>query len=257
MISARSAGLTRGGRTVLSDVSLDLRGELTVAVGPNGAGKSTLLKLLSGGLAPNLGTITFQGKALHEWDAARLSQHRAVLSQSLAMSFPFSVTEVVELPLQTVAAGRRRQISAQSLAEVGLLGFENRIVQQLSGGEQQRVHLARVLSQLSVQSAPHFLFLDEPTSSLDIRHQVEVLKVVRRRVTASCGAFVVLHDLTLAAAIADRLLIVVNGRIAADGPPAEVMEEGLLSAVYGISMSRAVLDGRMIFHPEMLDLNAR
>lgn len=258
MISARSITLRRGARRVLSDVSLELLpGELTVAVGPNGAGKSTLLKILAGSLAPSEGSVFYGGRNVTALSAAALARQRAVLSQSLSLSFPFTVREVAELALQDLAPASRHAISAQALEDVGLQGFADRRFQQLSGGEQQRVHLARVLGQLALQPGPQFLFLDEPTSSLDVRHQVGVLATVRRRISPGFGAFVVLHDLNLAAAVADRILILQDGRVTAHGEPGSVMQADLLSAVYDIAMLRSEQAGRAVFHPDASSLTGR
>ena len=254
MLAAQSVSLTRGHQTVLSGVTLQLApGQLTVVVGPNGAGKSSLLRILSGSLAASAGEVSFLGRALAAWNPAALARHRAVLSQLLSVAFPFPLAAIVELPLQDLPAPRRREISAQVLAEVGLGGFGERQVQQLSGGEQQRVHLARVLGQLAAHDLPQFLFLDEPTSSLDVRHQVHVLQLVKRRVSGRLGALVVLHDLNLAAAFADRLLIMQDGRIAADGAPHEVMDGALLSSVYSIRMTGTERDGRRLFFPDVAE----
>lgn len=251
MLSARSVTLERGTQKVLTGITLDIEpGGFTAIVGPNGAGKSSLVKVLSGSLAASSGQVMFLGRDISAWTPAMLARHRAVLSQSVGVSFPFTVAETVELPLQDLTPMRRREISAQTLEEVGLSHFAQRPVQNLSGGEQQRVHLARVLSQLSAHRGQQLLFLDEPTSSLDIRYQIKVLDVVRRRISDDLGAAIVLHDLNLAAAFADRLLIMRDGHIAADGPPARVMETGLLSDVYGIRMIRTTEGGRHLFLPE-------
>lgn len=258
MIAARSITLHRGARRVLGDVSLELRpGELTVAVGPNGAGKSTLLKILAGSLAPSEGSVFYGGRNVATLSAAALARQRAVLSQSLSLSFPFTVREVAELALHDLAPASRHAISSRALEDVGLNGFADRQFQQLSGGEQQRVHLARVLGQLALQPGPQFLFLDEPTSSLDVRHQVEVLATVRRRISPGFGAFVVLHDLNLAAAVADRILILQDGRVMAHGAPGSVMQAELLSSVYGIAMITSEQAGRTVFHPDSSKLEGR
>jgi len=255
MITARSITLRRGARRVLCDVTLELRpGELTVAVGPNGAGKSTLLKILAGSLAPSEGRVFYGGRNVATLSAASLARQRAVLSQSLSLSFPFTVREVAELALQDLALASRHAISAQALEDVGLNGFADRRFQHLSGGEQQRVHLARVLGQLALQPGPQFLFLDEPTSSLDVRHQVGVLATVRRRISPHFGAFVVLHDLNLAAAIADRVLILQDGCVMAHGAPGNVLQADLLSAVYGIAMIRSEHAGQAAIHPDASSL---
>jgi iron complex transport system ATP-binding protein len=116
---------------------------------------------------------------------------------------------------------------------------------QVNGGKLMQVSI-------SAHHAQQLLFLDEPTSSLDVRHQIEVLDVVKRRLSADLGAVIVLHDLNLAAAFADRLLIMREGRIAADGPPDSVMDTGLLSEIYGIGMTRTVEGGRSLFFPEFV-----
>jgi iron complex transport system ATP-binding protein len=251
MLDAQSVTLYRGARHVLADITLEIRaGEIVGIVGPNGAGKSSLVKVLSGSLAASSGQVLFLGRDLRDWPPAALARHRAVLSQSSSVSFPFSVAEIVELPLQDLSPARRQEISSQALAEVGLAGFAERLLQHLSGGEQQRVHLARVLSQLSAHRLQQLLFLDEPTSSLDVRHQIEVLTVVRRRISPDLGAVIVLHDLNLAAAFADRLLIMKDGRIARDGPTDQVMDAGLLSDIYGIPMTRTSEGRRILFFPE-------
>jgi iron complex transport system ATP-binding protein len=251
MLDARSVTLHRGARPVLADITLEIRtGEIVGIVGPNGAGKSSLVKVLSGSLAASSGQVLFLGRDLKDWHTAALARHRAVLSQSVSLSFPFSVAEIVELPLQDLSPALRHEIGSQALADVGLASFAGRLMQTLSGGEQQRVHLARVLGQLSAHRLQQLLFLDEPTSSLDVRHQIEVLTVVRRRISPDLGAVIVLHDLNLAAAFADRLLIMQDGRIARDGTADQVMDAGLLSGIYGIPMTRTTEGGRSLFFPE-------
>lgn len=256
MIAARSLVYERGTNTTIKGVSLALNtGETVAIIGPNGAGKSTLLKLLAGSLPRSRGKITFAGEDISLWPATGLAKRRAVLSQSVSISFPFTVTEIVEMPIQHLAAGPRRDLSRQVLREMKLESFASRPIQQLSGGEQQRVHLARVLCQLRAQAhhGPQYLFLDEPTSSLDIRHQVEVLQAVKQMVCANLGVLVVLHDLNLAAAAVDRLIVMKDGNIVADGPPAEIMTTTLLTSVYGITMQRGEAASRPFFFPDPAD----
>jgi len=259
MIEAQGVSFSHGSTAVVRDASLSLKtGELTVVVGPNGAGKSTLLKLLAGQLMPTKGRVVIEGRDLLQWNAADLASRRAVLSQAVTLSFPFTVTEIAELALQHLPAARRQAISSAVLHELCLDGFAPRLVQHLSGGEQQRVHLARVLCQLRAQShhGRQFLFLDEPTSSLDIKHQVEVLDMVRRRVSEQLGALIVLHDLNLAASLADRLIIMRDGGIISDGPPSATMTPELLSEIYGIGMRKIDVGGRPHFVPGPLTSRA-
>ncbi len=240
MFEARDLVLTYGGRSVIDGVSLTLRpGELTIVVGPNGAGKSSLLKLLTGEAVPSSGSARLDGQDLHRLHPARLARRRAVLPQSAQLAFPFTVAEIVRLGLE--AGGHRQSPEAvrAALARVGLPGFGARAYGALSGGEQQRVHLARVLAQVGAPTEggePRALFLDEPVSSLDIRHQVDVLSIARRFAAAGGCAFAVLHDLNLSSGFADRLIVVSKGRIAADGPPGRVLTNDLMERVFGIAL---------------------
>lgn len=239
LISARGIGFKRGHRDIITRLSLGLRtDELTVVVGPNGAGKSTLLRLLTGDLRPHEGQIVFDGLDLTGWKDRSLARRRAVMSQSTHVAFPFTVEEIVGLGLDQSGAGRQQATISEILNLVGLAGFAGRPIQQLSGGEQQRVHLARVFCQLfgGDRSRPQYLFLDEPTSSLDIRHQVQTLDLVRSHLSPQLGALVILHDLNLALAYADRLIVLHRGHAAADGEPKDIMTSGLLSHVYGVNL---------------------
>lgn len=243
MLSAVDLCVTLSGRAVLADVALDLKpGTLAIVVGPNGAGKSTLLKTLTGTLTPTRGQVLFDGEALSAWPRRTLAARRAVLAQSQHVAFPFTVFEVVALGHLSAAAGRspdlRRRI-VECLAAVDFSGYEGRYFQQLSGGEQQRVHIARVLCQIGGPAGgggsgpPRWLFLDEPTQSLDIAHQLVVLDLARRHVRAGGGALAILHDLNLASLYADRLIVIQGGNIAADGAPASVLTDACVRSVFG------------------------
>jgi iron complex transport system ATP-binding protein len=240
MFHAFDVSFARGRRQVIADMNLELRtNELTVVIGPNGAGKSTLLKLLTGDLKPSGGTIWFDGRSLQQWSARELAGRRAVLSQSTSLVFPFTVHEVISLGLpEGIYAQDKRIIIQEMLHVFDLNGFEHRLFQELSGGEQQRVHLARVVCQLKTGEAdkPKFLFLDEPVSNLDIKHQINVLSAVRKLLSPQLGAFVILHDLNLAAAYADRVVIVHEGRIVSNDVMARALNNKTLSAVFGVDM---------------------
>lgn len=227
--------LERGGRRLLDGVSLALTpGTVTVVIGPNGAGKSTLLKVLAGELRPARGRVTLDGRDIATVPPALLARRRAVLAQSTEVAFPFTVAEVVGIGLMGAGPGAEPRIEA-ALAKVDLSGFAARRIEQLSGGERQRVHLARVLAQLDASGeGAGFLLLDEPTSSLDLSHQLLVLEVARRHAQAGGGVLAILHDLNLAAMAADVLVVVEKGRIAAAGPPSEVLTDGLLRTVFRV-----------------------
>ncbi len=231
-----------GQRAILDDASLSLApGSVTVVIGPNGAGKSTLFKTLTGELKPTRGEVRLDGRPLTRFAPAELSSRRAVVPQASHLSFPFSVAEVVLLgatvPGLTQATAAQEQAARAALDNVGLGAFADRLYTQLSGGERQRVHLARALCQLSAgrrhARGASILLLDEPTASLDLMHQVKILTHVRAKAREGFVVLVVLHDLNLAAAFADQLVVMSGGRIVADGSAQDVFTSDILSAVYG------------------------
>ncbi len=211
----------------------------TAIVGPNGAGKSTLLKLLTGELKPTCGCVLFNDLDIAGQPAHLLAGYRAVLSQSNHLSFPFSVYEVTGLGLQGAAVDRksRSRLIRQALEGVELSGYEGRLYQQLSGGEQQRVQLARVLCQLEASAAPDdkkFLFLDEPISSLDVRHQIKTLQIAKQYSRQGLGVVAVLHDLNLAARFADEVIVMRFGKCVADAAPKQAFTEDTLEYVFEV-----------------------
>ncbi|MGW7439008.1 heme ABC transporter ATP-binding protein [Streptomyces sp. NPDC054849] len=221
-----------GEREVLAGIDLTARaGEVLALVGPNGAGKSTLLAALAADLPAASGQIRIDGRPVGDWSAPDLALRRSVLPQSAALSFPFRVEEVVRMGRApwagTPCAEDDDRAVATAMAATEVTDFAARPFSALSGGERARVALARVLA----QRAP-LLLLDEPTAALDLRHQELVLRICRERAEAGDAVVVVLHDLGLAAAHADRVAVLHDGRIAAEGPPAEVFEDALLSRVY-------------------------
>ncbi|MVO84004.1 heme ABC transporter ATP-binding protein [Streptomyces sp. p1417] len=221
-----------GGREVLKGVTVRARaGDVLALVGPNGAGKSTLLAALAADLPAASGTVRVCGRTAADWAARDLALRRAVLPQSAVLSFPFPVEDVVRMGRAPWAGTRRAddddRIVRAAMAATEVEAFAARPFSALSGGERARVALARVLA----QSAP-LLLLDEPTAALDLRHQELVLRVCRERAAAGDAVVVVLHDLGLAAAYADRVVVLDGGTVAADGAPVDVFDERLLSDVY-------------------------
>ncbi|MFC9791254.1 heme ABC transporter ATP-binding protein [Streptomyces sp. NPDC127584] len=222
----------RGGRAVLDSVGVEVRaGEILALVGPNGAGKSTLLAVLAADLAPAAGEVRIGGRPATGWTPGDLALRRAVLPQDAALSFPFSVADVVRMGRAPWAGTDREDEDeaavAEAMAATEVGPFAGRPFSALSGGERARVALARVLAQRT-----GLLLLDEPTAALDLRHQELVMRVCRERAAAGDAVVVVLHDLGLAAAHADRVGVLHDGRIAVVGPPSEVLGEELLSRVY-------------------------
>lgn len=225
-----------GKRRVLSDFSLAIaQGEFVSVVGPNGSGKSTLVRVMTRSLHPSSGRVLLAGKDMYGMRARDLFRQVAVVSQETAVEFDFTVEEIVMLgrlpylaPLQSEST-EDKAAAHWAMSVTGTLALADRLVPELSGGERQRVMLARALAQ-----EPSLLILDEPTSHLDITHQIELLDLVRRlNRERSLTVIAVLHDLNLAAQYARRLLMLQGGRIFADGTPDRVLTEANLATVYG------------------------
>jgi iron complex transport system ATP-binding protein len=245
VLELRQASYVANGRVMMADVSLRPEaGKLMVLVGPNGAGKSTLLRVLAGELSPTAGQALMDDRPIASYSAAELARRRAVVSQSTALSFPFTVREVVLLGASVPGFATPRPAveaaASEALAAIGLAGFGHRLFTQLSGGERQRVHIARALLQLAAtdgrQGGQGALLLDEPTANLDLAHQVTVLREARRQARSGRTVLVILHDLNLAAAYADEMVLMSRGRGAAQGNAVVVMRNELLSAVYGCAV---------------------
>ncbi|HVZ51899.1 MAG TPA: heme ABC transporter ATP-binding protein [Pseudolabrys sp.] len=239
LLEAQALSVRINGKALLDSVSLAVEaGESVALVGPNGAGKATLLRALSGEIAASGGAIRLKGRALHTYRPRALALHRAMLSQSVSVSFPFTVAEVVRMG---AADMRSTAVDAQvdaALSEVDLSGFQNRIINTLSGGEQLRAHFARVLVQLAcgeVLHGPGLLLLDEPTASLDLRHQLDLLAAIRRRAEQGSTIVTVVHDLNLAVLLARRVIVLGRGRIEADGPPQHSITDDVLERVFGVA----------------------
>ena len=242
--SAVTAGY--GARAVLRGCDLALQsGEVVAIVGPNGAGKSTLLRCLAGLLRPTGGTVHLDGEPIGMLPRGRLARRIAVVPQIFETLFPFTVREVVGLgrvsrlgPLGT-RSGADIVAVDRALVALELSGFAERRIDQLSGGERQRAVLAMALAQEA-----DVLLLDEPTVHLDPGHQRALLVRVRE-LAHERGLIVVavLHDLNLAAALADRIAVVADGRVVRDGPPVAVLERTLVAEVFGPGLVVGDRDG--------------
>lgn len=235
--SAHGLGCRLGGRDVLVDVALDVNfGEVLALVGPNGAGKSTFLAALCGDRAVTHGTVSFSGRPLADWTLKELARERSVLLQTNHVSFPFTVREVVEMgrsPWHGIESEREGEAAIQdAMVQADVAHLAERRFTALSGGEKSRVSLARVLA----QQAP-VVVLDEPTAALDLRHQEDVMEICSRLAQAGRAVVVVLHDLSLAAAWADRMAVFNAGRLVALGAPSEVLTVELIREVYGVEVA--------------------
>lgn len=259
MLQAHGIAVQRGERQILSDIDLSLpAGQVIGVLGANGAGKSTLLAALAGELSPSAGRITLNGRPLSAWPVAELASCRAVLPQSPSLQFDLPVATVIGMGAypharhsRTGAHPTNRHDTAQAamaedqrilqrvLALADVQDLYERRYRRLSGGEQQRVHLARVLYQLLLARQGHneyrVLMLDEPTASLDPRHQLHLLSAVHTLAhEENVAALVIMHDLNLAAGCCDQLLLLGQGRVAACGTPAQVLTPDTLRQVYGV-----------------------
>ena len=243
MLTGSNITFRVGNKILISDISAAFSpGALHLIVGPNGAGKSTLVKVLARLLRPQTGTVEYEGADVSQAGEAELAKRRAVLSQAIEIAFPLTVREVVLMGRYPHFSGRPGAIDERIVDEVmdhfDVTEFRDRYYQTLSGGERQRVNFARVLAQLwrddAVDSC-RYLFLDEPLTFLDIRHQIDFMKRIRTFTEGSDVVTVgVVHDLNLAARFADQILMLDGGCVVAHGPPAEVLTTERIEQVFGV-----------------------
>lgn len=242
MITCHQVSLRIGKRHILQDIDLHVQpGEFWAVLGPNGAGKSTLLRLLTGRMKPSSGAITLDGLDLATWQPTPLARRRAVLFQNSTTQSAFTVEELVALGRLPHHAGRPSAADhaaiATALEWTGLEHLAHRHFEQLSGGEQQRVHLARALAQLQQAGsfANQLLLLDEPLNSLDPYFQYQVLEIANRVVDAGGAVISVLHDLNLALRYAGHALLLHQGLQVAAGPARQVLQPAHVTDVYRVS----------------------
>lgn len=229
------------GQLVLHGVSLSLgAGEAWVVLGPNGAGKSTLVRVVMGMLAPSGGEVRFDGRGLSGQQAREVARQVAWVPQVTDDATDFTGLELAllgrapHLSTWGVPGAKDEALARAALEELGVGALAARRLSQVSGGERRRVWLARALVQ-----APRLLVLDEPTAFLDVRHQVEALRVVQRRAREGLGVLAVLHDVNLARHLATHALLLKDGRVMAAGPCGEVLTQDALSALYDVPMEQA------------------
>jgi heme transport system ATP-binding protein len=251
MLQAKDITYSVGNKPLLSNVTLSFAaGKLHLIIGPNGAGKSTLIKVLARLLRPQIGSVEYEGRDVSDASEPNLAKHRAVLSQAVEVAFPLSVREVVMMGRYPHFGGRPGPADEQVVDELmqffDVTEFKERDYQTLSGGERQRVNFARVLAQLwprkhalprtnSSSSSCRFLFLDEPLTFLDIRHQIDFMKKVRSFTDAPDVVTVgVVHDLNLAARFADQIILLDRGRVIGWGSPFQVLTQENIRSVFAV-----------------------
>ncbi|GAB4091776.1 heme ABC transporter ATP-binding protein [Flaviaesturariibacter terrae] len=240
MLEAAHISYRVGRKTLLQKTTLSFApGSFHVIMGPNGAGKSTLLRLLAGELKPSSGAVTLGGRALPTFSALELARRRAVLSQHYALQFPISAKDVVQLGRYPHAGALSRTeeeaLVADCLHSMDMEGFAERDYGTLSGGEAQKVQMARVLAQLGGTGASgKLLFLDEPVSHLDIRYQQRLLQTAKDLAEQGNTVVAVLHDLNLALRYADRLLFLKEGALCADLADPAHLTAAIVESVFDV-----------------------
>jgi iron complex transport system ATP-binding protein len=260
VIRAAGVSYTIRGKALVDRVSLDVvPGQFLALVGANGAGKSTLLKLLAGELKPSNGAVTLDDGDLHRFGDAALARRRAVLPQGIPLP-ALTVAETVtlgRLPHHRAAPGASdAEVVSRAMEDAGLTPWAERLMPTLSGGEAQRVHLARVQAQLEgAETGTRYCFLDEPTSALDLSHQLELMHRLRRWAAAGWGVIAAVHDLNLAARFADRVAVLRGGQLAACGTPADVLTADLLE--HAFRTRAAVIPHPVLGHPLILPLESQ
>ena len=237
MLQAEAVTVRIGERALVLEIDIAIRpGEVLGILGPNGAGKSTLLRCLSGARKPSSGQVTLDGIPLKKIPPRVLACRRAVLSQHVDLRFPFTAREVVELGRAPHRGRGARTLAVQALERVDALHLAEQHWPSLSGGERQRVQLARALVQIedTGSSEARYLLLDEPTASLDLRHQHSTLSLARRLAGEGIGVGVILHDLNLAMRYTDRLLLLRNGEPIAQGATDEVLDAERIEQTFSL-----------------------
>ena len=250
MLIAKDINLTLGERHILDDVSVELRpGEVTTILGPNGAGKTSLLRILSGEISPRQGEVVINGEPLRSIPVKQLGQIRAFLHQESSLDFAFTVLEVVLLGrsphMQTGERPEDYAAARKALEETDMLDRAGDLYTKLSGGEKQRVHLARVLAQIDESSIrqTRYLFLDEPTNNLDLSHQRTINRIVRDLSSKGIAVCTVLHDLNQAFRMADQVIILDQGRVALSGRPEDIAQSPECDRIFKVKLRRIEASG--------------
>jgi heme transport system ATP-binding protein len=246
MVETQGVHYRVGDAHILRDVSVRFRpGRFNVILGPNGAGKSTLLKMASGLLAPTEGEVRYDDRPVGEIATAALARRRAVLSQHVELAFPLAVEDVVLMGRYPhygrVPTPRDREIVDRALGLVDMTKKRTQSYPTLSGGEQQKVQLARVLAQIWNYDAPEgekYLFLDEPTSNLDVHYQLHLLDVARELLNFHCTVIAILHDLNVALHHGDAFFILDRGAVAQEADDPGDISASLIERVFKVRAHR-------------------
>ena len=257
LLEAHDVAVELGGAAILSGVDVEVQsGEVVGLVGPNGAGKSTLLRAVTGALPVSRGSVSLAGRSLRSRDRREVAREVAVVQQLPEAPPTMRVRELVllgrypHLGLLGRESASDYRVAEEAMERAGCLAFAGRELGTLSGGERRRAFIARALAQ-----APRLLLLDEPTANLDAEAQAEVFELLRQLAADGVGVLIVVHDLTLAAAYCDRLVLLHRGRVVASGPPREVINGENVRSAYGphVSVVPHPATGAPIVVPAVLD----
>lgn len=244
MIKVSNLCYSSADKVILNNVNIEIEpGQITAILGPNGAGKSTLLKCLTSALSPQQGAITLDDRPLHSYSLRQLSKKRAILSQSNAINFPFTALEIALMGrnphIDKKESAFDHEVVEQTLKKMDAWHLKDRVYPTLSGGEQQRVHLARVLAQIWGHQNS-YLFLDEPTSALDLKHQYELLECIKLLCkTDNLAVVAVMHDINLAYHFTDNTIFIKQGQAVMSGNSRQVINANNISECYNLPQRHA------------------
>jgi len=253
-LAFEDVALRLGGRDVLAGVTFDVpRGQVVGLLGRNGAGKTSLIRVATRQVRADRGRVRLLGQPIDALSHRALSRQVATVPQDVHVPFPFLAGEVVLMgrmphqPLFGFESAHDLEIARTAMERVGIAELADRPIDALSGGERQLVLFARALAQ-----EPGWLLLDEPTAFLDLRHRIDVLRVVRDFAARGGGALVVSHDFGLAARVCDRIVVLAAGRVVADGPPDAVLTPALVERAFGMAVHVVhAPDGRPVVVPRL------
>lgn len=231
-LSLAGVSYTVDSKHIVHGVNLDVDlGEIVVLLGPNGAGKSTLLKLVSGILVPESGSVTVLGEDVRELALAERARRIGVLTQRVALDFPFTALEVITMGRSPYGSSQSDAAILDELVdELEINADQNYLT--MSGGERQLVQIARVFAQVWERGDQAVLLMDEPMTALDMKHQVHVISILRRLAKSGLSQVLVMHDINMAATVADKVVLMSSGGIVACGAPSDVLTEALLEETF-------------------------
>jgi iron complex transport system ATP-binding protein len=251
-LRARNISVRKGKHLVLDNISISLdKGSICSVIGPNGAGKSTLISALSGEQTPEIGEIYLENSLMRDLSAEQMAQTRSVMYQSNNVVFDFSVEEILMMGWVRDAPGSS-PLANEVVCKLATLCTISPLLKRsfltLSGGEKQRVQFCRALVQVwlpPTELQPKYLLLDEPTSHLDVSHELEVMNILKQIGAGETGILIALHDLNLASYFSDKIYLLSEGKVFASGPPSEVVRSDILSEVYESSISVEERKGKL------------